>query len=134
MRWEYIGCQLDLVPKELTAKSNKLTKNEIKSLLDAIPIQDGVLEAASIDQLVSVLIGQGIYPIKIRPCDKIDERIEILRSIRSRASTAKSGVREENLAQILPMLDKPEKHTLQYFLYAFAIVAAIAATAIYKLS
>jgi hypothetical protein len=86
IRWLYVGCKLSELPPNFLVDSKKLTKDQIKEVLESIPIEDGSAEADSEDSLVRILISNGIFPIKIKPCNTIDNRILRLKAIRNIAS------------------------------------------------
>lgn len=123
MLWRYIGCNITLVPKELLGKTNKMSKNEVKELLNSIPLEEGVLEAPNIDHLVRQLMAESVFPIKIRPCDRMDERLEKLKSYRSRVtmSTVKVG---EDILKVIPM-QKSKKNWLRIILLVLLFITLV---------
>ena len=123
MLWRWIGCSIDLVPKELLDSTGKMSRTEVKELLGSIPLDEGVIEAHNEEHLVAQLFDRGICPIKIRPGDKADERIEKLKALRSRATMSTVKV-DESILQVMPVIRKKNKFKI-YFEYALGILAGI---------
>lgn len=79
--WRYIGCDINSIPKEMIT-NKKLSVQEIKSLLDDIPLVEGQLEAVTVDAVTALLLQDGIFPIKIHPLDKSESNIDKLKKFR----------------------------------------------------
>ena len=63
--WSYIGCKTNLLPKSILKNPNKLTNNDIKSIIDSVPIVEGEIEAYDINAVISLLLYDNIFPLKI---------------------------------------------------------------------
>lgn len=123
-RWLYIGCNLSELPPNFLEDSKKLTKDEIKGILEAIPIVDGSVVAASEDQLIKTLISNGIYPIKIKPNNNVDDKILKLRNIRNKASKVIDPSKYiEEARMILPA--PPVKRTNYKLIITILIIIAL---------
>jgi hypothetical protein len=85
-KWLYFGCNLSELPNNFLEDSKKLSKDEIKVILNSIPIVNGVTSAVSENELIKLLINNGIYPIRIKKCNNIDNRILRLKNIRNMLS------------------------------------------------
>ena len=117
-RWLYIGCKLSELPPGFIEDSKKKTKEEIKSILESVPIEDGSVMANSEDELVKILISNGIFPIKIKPYNSIDNKILKLRNIRNRASKITNSDKYIEEARILtsyPDFPKVKSYKLTIF-------------------
>ena len=127
-RWLYIGCKLSELPPGFLEESKKKTKEEIKGILESVPIEDGSVMANSEDELVKILISNGIFPIKIKPYSTLDNRILKLRNIRNRASKAGNSDKYVEEVRILSQYpDFPIKRNYKPYIISTIIVILIIA-------
>jgi hypothetical protein len=133
--WLYIGCNLSELPPNFLEDSKKLTKDEIKGILETIPIVDGSITAASQDQLIKILISNGIYPIKIKPHSNVDDRIIRLRNIRNKASKSINPdkyIEEVRILNQFPLPEPKKSWKLKLFIIVIIVIAIIAAVTMMK--
>jgi hypothetical protein len=130
-RWLYIGCKLSELPPGFIEDSKKKTKEEIREILQAVPIEDGSVMANSEDELVKILISNGIFPIKIKPYNNIDNKILKLRNIRNRASKVTNSDKYIEEARILTSYPDFPKVRSYKLVITIAILIIIALAAYY---
>lgn len=124
-RWLYIGCRLSELPANFLEDSKKLTKEQIREILQLMPIEDGSVMAESEDELVNKLISSGIFPIKIKPYSNVDDRIMKLKNIRNKASKISNSDKYIEEARILNQLPPPMPRRINYKLILLAIILLI---------
>lgn len=73
MRWQYVGCLIKDVPRELLEDKAK-SPQQLRELLKSVPLVEGNLESTNIDALTALLINDGIFPIKIHPINNRDNK------------------------------------------------------------
>ena len=78
--WKYIGCSLSDLPSEYR-NDDKLSKEQIKSLIDNAPLVTGEIEAVTVDALTALLFDSNIMPLKIHPLDGTENTIERLKRL-----------------------------------------------------
>lgn len=127
MKWKFIGCKIEDVPKELLSDETK-SEEEIKNLLYDVPIEEGELDADSIEELAKILIDNGVYPIKIKEYDDRDHKINKLRSIHNvlkKKEDDKKIIKKSPHKNPVLANDVPNKFILFYKQIVFAIVVII---------
>lgn len=80
--WKYVGCSVNNVPKGLLGDT-KMSSQQIKELLNDVPIIEGQLEALTVDALISLLINDNIFPLKIHPLDHHESKLDRLKRMRN---------------------------------------------------
>jgi len=80
--WKYVGCNLRDVPKGLLSDT-KMSAQQIKELLNDVPLIEGQLEALTVDALTSLLIHDNIFPLKIHPLDHNESKLDRLKRLRA---------------------------------------------------
>lgn len=83
MKWRYIGCELKNIPEDLL-DDKLMSPNQLKELLKTVPLIDGYLEASDVDVLTSLLINDGIFPLKIHPINRQENKISLLAKLRNK--------------------------------------------------
>jgi hypothetical protein len=78
MKWLFVGCNLNDVPKEILLDKHKSVE-EIRQILQNVPIKEGSADADSIEELTKILMKNGIYPLKIKKANKRDYMLDSLR-------------------------------------------------------
>jgi hypothetical protein len=84
MKWKFIGFRIEDIPKE---SRDKLSRNDIKELLQSIPLENGIVDANSEEELVGILFAHGIHPIKIHVLDIIDNKILKIKMLQNKIDT-----------------------------------------------
>jgi len=82
--WRYIGCEIDKVPKEILSE-DCLSPQQIRELLDTMPLVEGHIEAVTVDSLTALLLNDNIFPIKIHPQDGDESQMDRLKRLQSLA-------------------------------------------------
>lgn len=78
--WRYIGCNTKQLPKELRSQKI-LSINEIKELLDTIPLVEGKLEAINEEAVVALLLHDKIMPLRLHKMTKKELKVENLKTL-----------------------------------------------------
>ncbi len=125
-KWLYIGCRLSELPPNFLTDSKKLTKDEIKQILESIPIEDGSAYANSEEDLVRTLISNGIFPVKIKPYSNLDNKILKLKKIRNIAARNEPMRNNAEEVKILNQYEKPKKSMFSVIVVLTIIVTIIA--------
>lgn len=78
--WRYIGCNTKELPSEF--KTQKLLDiNMLKELMGSVPIVEGKLEAVNEEAVVSLLMHDDIYPLRLHKLTEEEIKIERLKSL-----------------------------------------------------
>ena len=133
-RWLYIGCRLSELPHNFLEDSKKLTKEEIKEILDLMPIEDGSVMAESETELVNKLICNGIFPIKIKPFSNVDNKILKLKNLRNRASKINNPDKYIDEVRNLNQMPEPIPRKTNYkSIFVMIIIIAALTYFVYKI-
>jgi len=79
--WHYIGCDVKQVPIEILNSEAKLSRNEVKNLLETISPIEGDIQATNVDSMIRLLLSKGIYPLRIHPNKPNEDRILKLKKL-----------------------------------------------------
>lgn len=82
--WAYIGCKTDCMPKEVLDDPRKLSGYEIKQIIESVPIIRGELIAANEEAVISLLLSENIFPLKLHAHTYSESRLEKLKLLRQR--------------------------------------------------
>lgn len=82
--WAYIGCKIDCMPKEILDDPRQLSGHEIKQIIESVPIIRGELVAISEEAVVSLLLADSIFPLKLHMHTHNEGRLGKLKTLRQR--------------------------------------------------
>lgn len=80
--WAYIGCSIKHIPGEILDDPRKLENYEIKQIIESVPLIEGELMAATEEAVVSLLLYDNIFPLKIHKYNRRDNKINKLKRYR----------------------------------------------------
>jgi hypothetical protein len=81
--WSYVGCKINDMPKNILDDPSKLSQHEIKQIIESVPIIEGKLEAVNEESVISLLLDDNIFPLKIHLYKSYETKINKLKMIRN---------------------------------------------------
>jgi hypothetical protein len=78
--WRYIGCKIEHLPQEFKNEI-VLDASVIKELIKSVPIEEGKIEAVDEDAIVSLLLNENIFPLRLHKMTKREMYLESLKRL-----------------------------------------------------
>ena len=81
--WKYIGCNMKDMPKNIL-EDKKMSRHEIKEIIDSVPLVEGEIIAATVDAVVSLLLHDSIFPLKLHPLNSSENKVKTWMELRDK--------------------------------------------------